>query len=72
VARSLRLSAGESAATVTMRFEDAAEPAVIALTVAVLRPELFRIVVESPGIGYGGALAAGGQLPLGARRARGQ
>jgi DNA-binding GntR family transcriptional regulator len=50
VARILRLSAGESAATVTMRFEDAAQPAVIALTVAVLRPELFRIVVESPAI----------------------
>jgi DNA-binding GntR family transcriptional regulator len=50
VARSLRLSAGESAATVTMRFEDYAQPGVIALTVAVLRPELFRIVVESPGI----------------------
>ena len=50
VARSLRLSAGEPAATVTMRFEDSAHPGVIALTVAVLRPELFRIVVESPGI----------------------
>ncbi len=50
MARSLRLSAGESAATVTIRFEDCAQPGVIALTVAVLRPELFRIVVESPGI----------------------
>ncbi len=50
VGRILRLSAGESAATVTMRFEDAAQPGLIALTVAVLRPELFRIVVESPGI----------------------
>ena len=50
VARSLRLSAGESAATVTIRFEDAEQPGVIAMTVAVLRPELFRIVVESPGV----------------------
>ncbi len=50
VARSLRLSAGESAATVTLRFEDPARPGVIALAVAVLRPELFRIVVEAPGI----------------------
>jgi DNA-binding GntR family transcriptional regulator len=50
VARSLRLSAGQPAATVTVRFEGAAQPGVIALTVAVLRPDLFRIVVESPGI----------------------
>jgi DNA-binding GntR family transcriptional regulator len=54
VARTLRLSAGEPAAAVTVRFEDAAGPAaapeVIALTLAVLRPDLFRIVVESPGI----------------------
>ena len=50
VARSLRLSAGEPAATVTIRSEDAGQPGVVALTVAVLRPDLFRIVVESPGI----------------------
>ena len=50
VARSLRLAAGQPAATVTVRFEDAAHPGVRALTVAVLRPELFRIVVESPDI----------------------
>lgn len=50
VARSLRLAAGQPAATVTVRFEDAAHPGVLALTVAVLRPELFRIVVESPDI----------------------
>ena len=50
MARSLRLSAGEPAATVTVRFEDAAQPGVLALAVAVLRPELFRIVVESPDI----------------------
>jgi len=50
VARSLRLSAAEPAATVTIRSEDAAQPGVVALTVAVLRPDLFRIVVDSPGI----------------------
>jgi DNA-binding GntR family transcriptional regulator len=61
VARSLRLSAGAPAATVTIRFEDVAQPAAIALTVAVLRPELFRIVVESPGI-LAPAAAADGQL----------
>ena len=49
VARSLRLSAADPAATVTIRSEDAKQPGVVALTVAVLRPDLFRIVVESPG-----------------------
>lgn len=50
VARSLRLSAGEPAVTVTVRLEDTTHPQVSALTVAVLRPALFRIVVESPGV----------------------
>jgi DNA-binding GntR family transcriptional regulator len=50
VARSLRLAAGEPAATLTIRTEDVAQPGVVALTVAALRPDLFRIVVESPGI----------------------
>ena len=56
VARTLRLAPGEPAATVTVRFgsapdaPDRAHYAVIALTVAVLRPDRFRIVVESPGI----------------------
>ena len=50
MARALRLSPGDPAASVTVRFEDAARRTVIALTVAVLRPDLFRIVVESPGI----------------------
>jgi hypothetical protein len=47
VARSLRLSAGQPAALVTVRFDDpeAGKPA--ALTIAVLRPDLFRIVLES-------------------------
>jgi DNA-binding GntR family transcriptional regulator len=50
VARSLRLSAGAPAVTVTVRLEDTTQPGVSALTVAVLRPELFRIVVESAGV----------------------
>lgn len=50
VARTLRLAPGDPATTVTIRFEEAARRTVIALTVAVLRPDLFRIVVESPGI----------------------
>jgi DNA-binding GntR family transcriptional regulator len=50
VARTLRLAPGDPAAAVTVRLEEAARRKVIALTVAVLRPDLFRIVVESPGI----------------------
>ncbi len=50
VGRSLRLVAGEPAATVTVRFEDPAQRGVVVLAVAVLRPDMFRIVVESPGI----------------------
>jgi hypothetical protein len=48
VARSLRLSVGQSAATVTVRFDDPARGRPAALTVAVLRADMFRIVVESP------------------------
>jgi hypothetical protein len=47
VARSLRLSAGQSAARVTVRFDDQATGRRAALTIAVLRPELFRIVVQT-------------------------
>ncbi len=47
VARSLRLTAGQPAALVTVRFDDPHQGRPIALTVAVFRPDLFRIVVES-------------------------
>ena len=47
VARSLRLSAGQPAALVTVRFDDPDEGRPVALTIAVFRPDLFRIVVES-------------------------
>ncbi|MGO9293937.1 MAG: UTRA domain-containing protein [Streptosporangiaceae bacterium] len=64
VARSLRLSAGQAAAIVTIRFDDpASRPA--ALTVAVLRPDLFRLVIQAgsqppPGpAASAGAAAAG-------------
>jgi hypothetical protein len=48
VARSLKLTAGQPAVVLTVRFEepDTGRPA--ALTVAVLRPDLFRISVETP------------------------
>lgn len=47
VARSLRLSAGEPVATVTVSFEDPAAHSPVALTMAMLRPDLFRIVVQA-------------------------
>jgi DNA-binding GntR family transcriptional regulator len=61
-ARTLRLSAGEPVATVTMSFVMPATGAPVALTMAMLRPELFRIVVEATpehaGTGGTGALAS--------------
>jgi DNA-binding GntR family transcriptional regulator len=47
VARSLRLTAGQPAALVTVRFDDPQQGTPVALTVAVFRPDLFRIAVES-------------------------
>jgi UTRA domain len=46
-ARALRLAAGEPVATVTVSFAIPATGAPVALTTAMLRPELFRIVVEA-------------------------
>lgn len=51
VARGLRLAAGQSAATVTVRFDDPDTGQPVALTIAAFRAELFRIVIESPGEG---------------------
>jgi DNA-binding GntR family transcriptional regulator len=47
ISRSLRLSAGQCAAMITTRFDDPVTGRPAALTVAVLRPELFRIVVQT-------------------------
>ncbi len=47
IARRLRLSAGQPAAMVIVRFDDPATGRPAALTVTVLRPELFRIVVQT-------------------------
>jgi UTRA domain/Bacterial regulatory proteins, gntR family len=49
VARSLRLTSGQPAAMVTVRFDDPRCRRPVALTAAVLRPDLFRIVVQSDG-----------------------
>ncbi len=62
VARSLRLSAGQPAALVTVRFDDPDEDRPVALTIAVFRPDLFRIVVES-----GGQLVANGEASRASR-----
>jgi hypothetical protein len=59
VARSLRLAAGQPAVTVTVRFDDAAAGTPMALAIAVLRPEMFRVVVESPQGPRANATAAG-------------
>jgi DNA-binding GntR family transcriptional regulator len=48
VARSLRLTAGQPAMIVTVRFDDLDSGRPIALTIAVLRPDMFRVVVQSP------------------------
>jgi len=58
VARSLRLAAGEPAVNVTVRFDDVAAGIPIALTTAVLRPEMFRVVIESPDAPRAAAIAA--------------
>jgi len=47
IARSLRLSASQPATVITVRFDDPAQRSPAAVTVVVLRPDLFRIVVET-------------------------
>ncbi len=48
VARLLRLAPGMPAAAVTVRFEDGREGSAVALTSLILRPDLFRIVIQAP------------------------
>jgi hypothetical protein len=48
IARGLRLGAGQPAAMITVRFDDHATGRAVALTVAALRADMFRIVVDSP------------------------
>ena len=49
VARSLRLSPGQPAITVTVRFDDTATGEPAGLTVVMLRPELFRVAIDTAG-----------------------
>jgi DNA-binding GntR family transcriptional regulator len=48
VARSLRLTAGQPAIMVTIRFDELDTGRPVALTIAVLRPDMFRVVVQTP------------------------
>jgi len=47
IARSLRLSPGQPVITVTVRFDDAATGDPAGLTVVMLKPELFRIAIDT-------------------------
>jgi len=49
VARSLRLVPGQSAFSVTIRFDDHAAGDPVGLTVVVLKPDQFRVVIEAGG-----------------------
>lgn len=60
LARRLRLAAGQSAVLVTTRFDDPEKRRPVALTIAVFRPDLFRIVVQAAGR----PLAEGGEENL--------
>lgn len=48
VARSLRLTAGQPALMITVRFAEPGTDRPVALTIAVLRPDMFRVIVETP------------------------
>jgi DNA-binding GntR family transcriptional regulator len=48
VSRGLRLGAGQPAVMLTVRFDDLASQRPAALTVAALRADMFRIVIDSP------------------------
>jgi DNA-binding GntR family transcriptional regulator len=50
VARSLRLAPGQPVITVTVRFDDPGTGSPSALTVVMLKPELFRVAIETAGI----------------------
>jgi len=56
VARSLRLIPGQPAISVTIRFDDPATGAPVGLTVVILKPDQFRVVVQ-----IGGPLTISGE-----------
>jgi DNA-binding GntR family transcriptional regulator len=62
VARSLRLSPGLPVITVTVRFDDTATGEPAGLTVVMLKPELFRVAIDTSAAPAGKPLAASIQL----------
>jgi hypothetical protein len=50
IGKSLRLGAGQSGVIVSVRYDDPSLGTPVALTVAVLRPDLFRIVITSAAV----------------------
>jgi DNA-binding GntR family transcriptional regulator len=48
VARSLRLTVGQPALMITVRFADPGTDRPVALTIAVLRPDMFRVMIQTP------------------------
>jgi DNA-binding GntR family transcriptional regulator len=64
IARSLRLSPGLPVITVTVRFDDTATGEPAGLTVVMLRPELFRVAIDTSQAQASTPLAAAIQLRL--------
>lgn len=58
IARSLRLSPGQPVITVTARFDDAVTGEPAGLTVVMLRPELFRVAIDTTEAPAGTPLAS--------------
>jgi DNA-binding GntR family transcriptional regulator len=56
IARSLRLSPGQAVITVTVRFDDAATGEPTGLTVVILKPELFRVAIDTTEASVGAPL----------------
>jgi DNA-binding GntR family transcriptional regulator len=63
IARSLRLSPGQPVIAVTVRFDDTASGEPAGLTVVMLKPELFRIVIDTAEAPIGRPPA--GTIPVG-------
>jgi DNA-binding GntR family transcriptional regulator len=61
VARSLRLSPGQPVITVTVRFDDSATGETAGLTVVMLKPELFRVAIDTTEAPVGSPLLMSGR-----------
>jgi len=63
VARSLRLTAGQPALMMTVKFADPSTDRPVALTIAVLRPDMFRVIVQTPQPPWPGPGAGSSTIP---------